>query len=86
MQKVHEQIRGKTNLIVRDRGFKCIKLQNPPRVHSPNSYCRQQASLKSVTGDSSAIIGRPDNNNCEIVFYVKVLHIMSTMINVRTSL
>merc|ERR1719239_801642 len=38
----------------RDIGFKCMKLQNPARVHSPISYWRQQASLKSVTGDSSA--------------------------------
>lgn len=38
---------------------RCIKLQNPPRLHSPFSFCRQQASLKSVTGESSAYNGRP---------------------------
>ena len=42
-----------------DIGLRCMKLQNPPRVHSPISYCLQQASLKSVTGDSSACIGWP---------------------------
>ena len=31
-----------------------MKLQNPPRLHSPFSFWRQQASRKSVTGDSSA--------------------------------
>lgn len=36
-----------------------IKLQNPPRLHSPMSFCRQQASRKSVTGESSAKSGRP---------------------------
>merc|ERR1719378_582533 len=35
-------------------GFKCIKLQKPALVHSPISYCLQQASRKSVTGLSSA--------------------------------
>lgn len=38
---------------------RCMKLQNPPRLHSPFSFCRQQASRKSVTGDSSAYKGRP---------------------------
>lgn len=38
---------------------RCIKLQNPPRLHSPFSFCRQQASRKSVTGESSAYNGRP---------------------------
>lgn len=37
----------------------CIKLQNPPRWHSFVSCCRQHASRKSVTGDSSAKRGRP---------------------------
>ncbi|OMH84483.1 hypothetical protein AX774_g2003 [Zancudomyces culisetae] len=37
---------------------RCIKLQNPPRLHSEFSYCRQHASLKSATGDSSAHSGR----------------------------
>ena len=32
----------------------------PPLVHSPISFCRQQASLKSVTGESSAYRGLPD--------------------------
>lgn len=36
-----------------------MKLQNPPRLHSPISFCLQHASLKSVTGDSSAKSGRP---------------------------
>jgi len=37
-----------------DAKRRCIKLQKPPRLHSPFSFCRQQASRKSVTGDSSA--------------------------------
>lgn len=45
----------------REMGFRCMKLQKPPRVHSPISYWRQQASLKSVTGESSAWIGWPLN-------------------------
>lgn len=72
-----------------EMGFRCMKLQKPPRVHSlwvgtdshlaavstgrsagqgtpcphthPISYCRQQASRKSVTGDSSAWMGCPLN-------------------------
>lgn len=74
-----------------EMGFRCMKLQKPPRVHSlrgrqrppcrgppptprprppgprgppvtyPISYWRQHASLKSVTGDSSAWIGCPLN-------------------------
>ena len=36
-----------------------MKLQKPPRLHSPFSFCLQQASLKSVTGESSAYKGRP---------------------------
>merc|ERR1740128_1202616 len=32
----------------------CMTLQKPDLVHSPVSYCLQQASLKSVTGVSSA--------------------------------
>jgi len=42
-----------------DARRKCIKLQKPPRLHSPFSFCRQQASRKSVTGESSAYNGRP---------------------------
>merc|ERR1719412_1830533 len=42
-------------------GLRCMKLQNPDLVHSPVSYWRQQASRKSVTGVSSAYIGRPPN-------------------------
>jgi hypothetical protein len=42
-----------------DARRKCIKLQKPPRLHSPFSFCRQQASRKSVTGESSAYKGRP---------------------------
>ena len=42
-----------------DARRKCIKLQKPPRLHSPFSFCRQQASRKSVTGESSAYSGRP---------------------------
>jgi len=42
-----------------DASRRCMKLQNPPRLHSPFSFCRQQASLKSVTGESSAYNGRP---------------------------
>lgn len=42
----------------------CMKLQNPLRMHSPCSYCRQLASLKSVTGlnndESSRKIQRED--------------------------
>lgn len=38
---------------------RCIKLQKPPRLHSPFSFWRQQASRKSVTGDNSAYNGRP---------------------------
>ena len=72
----------------REMGYRCMKLQKPPRVHSlqenrtvtlgtqprlscplppgpartyPISYWRQQASLKSVTGESSAWIGWPLN-------------------------
>src|ERR1700722_15831938 len=36
-----------------------MKLQKPPRLHSPFSFWRQQASRKSVTGESSAYSGRP---------------------------
>uniref|UniRef100_A0A182JLJ7 Uncharacterized protein n=1 Tax=Anopheles atroparvus TaxID=41427 RepID=A0A182JLJ7_ANOAO len=39
-----------------------MKLQKPDLVHSPISYCRQQASRKSVTGDSSEYTGRPPNH------------------------
>ena len=42
-------------------GLRCMKLQNPDLVHSPVSYWRQHASRKSVTGVSSAYIGRPPN-------------------------
>lgn len=38
---------------------RCIKLQKPPRLHSPFSFWRQHASRKSVTGESSAYSGRP---------------------------
>lgn len=38
---------------------RCMKLQKPPRLHSPFSFWRQQASRKSVTGDNSAYSGRP---------------------------
>lgn len=41
---------------------RCIKLQNPPRLHSPFSFWRQQASRKSVTGESSAYKGLPKVN------------------------
>uniref|UniRef100_A0A1A9UTD9 Uncharacterized protein n=1 Tax=Glossina austeni TaxID=7395 RepID=A0A1A9UTD9_GLOAU len=37
------------------------KESKPDRVHSPISYWRQQASRKSVTGDSSEYTGRPPN-------------------------
>jgi hypothetical protein len=40
---------------------RCIKLQKPPRLHSPFSFWRQHASRKSVTGESSAYRGRPGN-------------------------
>lgn len=42
-----------------DARRRCMKLQNPPRLHSPFSFWRQQASRKSVTGESSAYNGRP---------------------------
>jgi len=42
---------------------RCMKLQKPPRLHSPFSFWRQQASRKSVTGESSAYNGRPDNES-----------------------
>lgn len=49
------EIRTLTNLRSSlEIGFKCMKLQKPDLVHSPISYCRQQASRKSVTGDNSA--------------------------------
>lgn len=38
--------------------FLCIKLQNPPRTQPSPLFSLQQASLKSVTGDSSQYIGR----------------------------
>ena len=38
----------------RDGFLECMKLQNPPRLHSSLSNCRQHASRKSVTGDNSA--------------------------------
>jgi len=38
---------------------RCMKLQNPPLLHSPFSFWRQQASRKSVTGESSAYKGLP---------------------------
>jgi hypothetical protein len=44
-----------------DTGLMCMKLQNPPRVHSLCSYWRQHASRKSVTGESSAMMGRSPN-------------------------
>jgi len=34
-------------------GLRCIKLQKPPRVHSDISYCRQHASRKSVTYETT---------------------------------
>lgn len=37
---------------------RCIKLHWPPRLHSLVSFCRQHASRKSLTGDSSAKRGR----------------------------
>lgn len=42
--------RAKTGLTF----LRCMKLQNPPRIHSDVSCCRQHASRKSVTGESSA--------------------------------
>lgn len=36
-----------------DGCFRCMKLQNPPRTQPSPLLRRQQASLKSVTGDSS---------------------------------
>jgi hypothetical protein len=36
-----------------------MKLQYPPRVHEFSSYCLHVLSLKSVTGENSAAIGRP---------------------------
>ena len=42
-----------------DANRRCMKLQKPPRLHSPFSFCRQHASRKSVTGESSAYNGRP---------------------------
>ena len=41
-----------------DASRRCMKLQKPPRLHSPFSFCRQHASRKSVTGESSAQSGR----------------------------
>lgn len=40
---------------------------HPPLVHSPISFCRQQASLKSVTGDSSAYRGLPAAKHIRLV-------------------
>lgn len=40
-------------------GLMCMKLQYPPRLHVFSSYCLQVASLKSVTGENSALTGRP---------------------------
>uniref|UniRef100_A0A1I8FH99 DUF418 domain-containing protein n=1 Tax=Macrostomum lignano TaxID=282301 RepID=A0A1I8FH99_9PLAT len=40
----------------REIGLRCMKLQKPPRVHSPISYWRQQASRKSVTGMVAEIV------------------------------
>lgn len=58
-----------TNLLKSlDIGFKCMKLQNPERVHSPISYWRQHASRKSVTGDNSEYTGRPPNQRLFISF------------------
>jgi hypothetical protein len=42
-----------------DASRRCMKLQKPPRLHSPFSFWRQHASRKSVTGESSAYKGRP---------------------------
>src|ERR1700753_1994347 len=39
--------------------FRCMKLQNPPLTQPSPLLSRQQASLKSVTGDNSQYIGRP---------------------------
>ncbi len=38
-----------------------LKTKTDPSDTNPNSYWRQQASRKSVTGESSAKIGRPPN-------------------------
>lgn len=41
-------------------GFlRCMKLQKPPRTQPSPELRRQQASRKSVTGESSQYIGRP---------------------------
>ena len=63
-----------------DASRKCIKLQNPPRLHSPFSFCRQQASLKSVTGDSSAYNGRPIMENMSVANTVCPTHYAHTCI------
>ena len=42
-------------------GLQVHEVAEAARVHSPISYWRQQASLKSVTGESSAWIGWPLN-------------------------
>ena len=34
------------------------KVAHPSRLHSPSSFCLQQASLKSLTGDNSQWSGR----------------------------
>ena len=39
--------------------MRCIKLQKPPRVHSPISNWRQRASRKSETGENSHTSKRP---------------------------
>ena len=57
-------------------GRRCMKLQYPPRVQVFSSYCRQVASLKSVTGlNSTCSSSRPmssvgDGCGCAQVFMV----------------
>mmetsp|Transcript_27229 Transcript_27229/g.69950 ORF Transcript_27229/g.69950 Transcript_27229/m.69950 type:complete len:232 (-) Transcript_27229:736-1431(-) len=43
----------------REMGFRCMKLQYPPRAQVFSSYWRHVASRKSVTGENSAAMGRP---------------------------
>jgi hypothetical protein len=40
--------------------FKCMKLQYPPLLQVFSSYCLHVASRKSVTGEKSRMMGRPE--------------------------
>ena len=57
-----------------DASLKCMKLQKPPRLHSPFSFWRQQASRKSVTGESSAYSGRPTELSIYITYPSNFAH------------